>query len=69
MKETEETEEIKRLRAYKEKSGLSYDKLGKAMDVHSHTIYDWFRGHQQPSDMAKKLIIAFLRKHEKGEKR
>ena len=38
-----ETEEIKQLRAYKEKSGLSYDKLGHALGVHSHTIYDWFR--------------------------
>lgn len=57
----DETEEIRLLRAYKKKSGLSFDKLGKLIDCHSHTIYEWFRGHQQPSEMAKKLINTFLR--------
>lgn len=57
-----ETEEIRRLRIYKSKSGLSFDKLGKLLDCHSLTIYHWFHGHQRPSDMAKKLINAFLDK-------
>ena len=62
-----ETDEIRRLRIYKEKSGLSFDKLGKKLKgVHSHTIYEWFRGHQEPSSMAKDLINAFL-KEEGGE--
>lgn len=61
----EDTEEIQLLRAYKEASGLSFDKLGKLIDCHSHTIYEWFRGHQQPSEMAKKLIKAFLKNVEK----
>jgi len=61
-----ETEEIQRLRAFKEKSGLSFDKLGHTLGVHAHTVYNWFRGHQQPSFMAKNLIQDFLKKHEKG---
>lgn len=57
-----ETEEIRQLRIYKEESGLSFDKLGRVLLIHSITIFNWFRGHQQPSDMAKRLIRAFLKK-------
>ena len=64
MSKKEETDEIKALRAFKERTNLSYDKLGKALNVHSITIFNWFRGHQAPSDMAKRIIIEFLKKNE-----
>ena len=57
-------ESVQALRAYKERSGLSYHKLSHLIGVHSHTIYNWFRGHQEPSDMAEKLIKAFLEERE-----
>ena len=59
MKE-QESKEIQILRLHKESSGLSYEKLGQALGVHSITIYNWFRGKTQPSPMAKKTIRAYL---------
>lgn len=53
-------DEIKALQAYKEKSGLSYGKLGRDVGVHAMTIYNWFRGFQQPSDMALRIVREFL---------
>ena len=59
-KKKKETKEIQLLREFKKESGWTYDKLGAAIGVNGQTVYNWFRGHQQPSDIAKKLIRQFL---------
>lgn len=59
MKKTE-TKEIQLLREHKKETSLSYEKIGQALGVHSITVYNWFRGFQQPSTMAKRLIRAYL---------
>ena len=59
-KKKKESKEVQLLREFKKKSGLSYSKLGQALGVNGQTIYNWFRGHQQPSDMAKRLVTKFL---------
>jgi len=56
----DESKEIQMLRLHKKESGLSYEKIGQALGVHSITIYNWFRGKQQPSAIAKKLIRTYL---------
>jgi len=55
-----ESKEIQLLRSHKAESGLSYQKLGQALGVHGMTIYNWFRGKQRPSAIAKRLIVAYL---------
>jgi len=55
-----ELKEIQLLRLHKKESGLSYEKIGQALGVHGMTIYNWLRGKQQPSSMAKKLIRTYL---------
>lgn len=52
--------EVERLRTYKEKSGLSYDKIGHGLGVHSQTVYLWLIGKHKPSQMAKRLIRNYL---------
>ena len=55
-----ESKELQLLRAHKEENGLSYEKLGQALGVHSMTVYNWFRGKQQPSTIARRLIASYL---------
>lgn len=55
-----ESKEMQLLRAHKAESGLSYTKLGEAIRVNHMTVYNWFRGKQVPSIMAKGLIRAYL---------
>lgn len=55
-----ESREILLLRSHKAKSGLSYPKLGQAIGVCPMTVYNWMRGKQKPSAMARRLIIAYL---------
>lgn len=62
-----ESKEIQLLRKFKETTGLSFSKLGQTLGVNGHTIYNWFRGHQQPSDMAKKLIMQSLVIEKRGK--
>jgi DNA-binding transcriptional regulator YiaG len=52
--------EVERLRAYKERAGLSYDNLGHALGVHSQTVYHWITGKHKPSQMARRLIRNYL---------
>lgn len=60
--EKKESKEIQLLREHKKENGLSYDKIGQALGIHGMTVYNWFRGKQQPSAMAKRLIRAYLLK-------
>lgn len=55
-----DSREIQELRSHKADSGLSYPKLGGEIGVSGMTIFNWFRGKQQPSDMAKRLIRTYL---------
>jgi len=55
------TDEVERLRKFKQESGYSYDRLGKAMDLHYRTIYLWLAGKSKPSNLARKAIRAFLK--------
>lgn len=55
-----ESKEMQLLRAHKAESGLSYTRLGTAIGVNHMTIYNWFRGKQVPSAIAKGLIKAYL---------
>ena len=55
-----ESKEMQLLRSHKAESGLSYTKLGEAIGVNHMTIYNWFRGKQRPSAIAKKLIRTYL---------
>ena len=62
----EECQELQALRSYKEKTGLSYEKIAKEIGVNSMSIYNWFRRYAEPSDMAKRLIRTFLENEEQS---
>ena len=62
----EELKEVTALRAYRDKHELSYDLLGKELGVHINSVIRWLRDGVRPSPIKKRLIIAFLKKHEKG---
>ncbi len=59
-----ESKEIQLLREFKKDSGWSYLKLGNAIGVNGMTVYNWFRGKQEPSTIAKKLIKHFILEYE-----
>ena len=60
IKKKTESKEIQLLREFKKETGWSYNKMGSAIGVNGMTVYNWLRGHQEPSDMAKKLIRQFI---------
>jgi len=63
---SEEPKEITALRQYKEENELSYDSLSKKLDVHISSVVRWLSQGVGPSPVMKRLIIAFLKKTEKG---
>ena len=59
----QESNELQRLKEFKEKYGWSYDRISKELGVHHQSVQGWFSGKYKPSQLAKKSIRAFLIKY------
>lgn len=56
----EESKELQELRAYKAKSGLSFNLLGHKIGINPMSLFHHFRGSRIMSDRSKRLIRTFL---------
>jgi DNA-binding XRE family transcriptional regulator len=59
--------ELEELRKFKESSGWSDYKIAKSVDVHPQSIRNWLKGRNRPSDLARKVIKAFLASTNRAE--
>ena len=58
--------EVGMLKAFKEKSGWSYEKIAQEIGVHSQAVQGWFNGKYKPNNLSRKAIRAFLIEHSLG---
>ena len=47
---------IEKIKRYREKHGLSQERLGRMLYVTGTTVYNWEKGNCKPSQMAQEIM-------------
>ena len=53
--------ELDQLRQYREREGISHEKLAHEIGVSYRTLFRWLKGDSKPSDMGLRIIREFLK--------